>query len=378
MHCEQVEMLLAQWCFGEIDTDTDAGREIQTHLDGCDACKEKLGDMRVTANLLVEAFEASPVPRLSDNRRTALFTAIAEEDAEALAKTANRAPQRKIKSQPAPNPFLMFLAQHALKGMALVVILVLMLGLSVTLLPSLDKSRGDYAMNATDESEAYFSDEPAATLDKKAYDNPGLNAKWANAPEVELQASQQQSREADRNTFGLNGAAQQTTKTTTATENYRRKADTFSDADDGVARGGRAAPKPDAKPQTLSGLGVSGGAGGGKIAPGAAKAPAERGAAARPYGGIVANKATSEGLEKSKSDALRSRNNAPMGACLYRNCGQGRTGYPQGLTGHGPEIARRPSRHSIRLQTKLNSRTAQESNRRPARTTAERTTGCSR
>ena len=71
MNCEQAEKLLSQLVFGDLDQEIQA--PLDTHLSVCDSCRAKLGDMRVATNLLKEGLEADPAPRLSDDRKKALF-----------------------------------------------------------------------------------------------------------------------------------------------------------------------------------------------------------------------------------------------------------------------------------------------------------------
>lgn len=78
MQCEQAEMLLAQLAFGELEAEGDETRRLSAHLDECPACREKLGDLRVTTSLLREAIEAGPTPKLSTERQAALMRLTAE------------------------------------------------------------------------------------------------------------------------------------------------------------------------------------------------------------------------------------------------------------------------------------------------------------
>ncbi|MDX1565238.1 MAG: hypothetical protein R3236_07530, partial [Phycisphaeraceae bacterium] len=72
MQCEEAELYLASLAFGELEAETDLAEQLQGHLAHCDGCREKLGDLRVTASLLAEAANAEPMPRLSDSRREKL------------------------------------------------------------------------------------------------------------------------------------------------------------------------------------------------------------------------------------------------------------------------------------------------------------------
>ncbi len=75
MHCEQAEMLLPQLIFDELD---DASRtELMEHLSTCSACSEKLGDLRLTVNLLRQGVASRP-PVLSAARRAALLKQLAD------------------------------------------------------------------------------------------------------------------------------------------------------------------------------------------------------------------------------------------------------------------------------------------------------------
>ena len=71
MHCEKAEMLLPLLVFDEIDDGEKV--ELMAHLSECSACSEKLGDLRVTMNLLRDGFAATPAPVLSAERRTKLM-----------------------------------------------------------------------------------------------------------------------------------------------------------------------------------------------------------------------------------------------------------------------------------------------------------------
>ena len=77
MHCEQAEMLLVPLVFDEVDPA--AQGELLAHVDGCSACGEKLGDLRVTAGLVREGVEVESAtgPVLSTERRASLLTRVA-------------------------------------------------------------------------------------------------------------------------------------------------------------------------------------------------------------------------------------------------------------------------------------------------------------
>ncbi len=77
MNCEQVEMLLTLLVLGELEGQEK--RELLVHLQGCPACKEKLGDLRVTLQLLRDAVMTEPAPKLGDERRAALMTTVSQE-----------------------------------------------------------------------------------------------------------------------------------------------------------------------------------------------------------------------------------------------------------------------------------------------------------
>jgi Ca-activated chloride channel family protein len=71
MQCEQVEMRLAQFVYGELPDDEKA--EVLAHLAECPKCAEALGDMRVASRLLAEAITHGPAPALSPGRRATLL-----------------------------------------------------------------------------------------------------------------------------------------------------------------------------------------------------------------------------------------------------------------------------------------------------------------
>ena len=73
MHCEKAEMLLPLLVFDELEGAEKA--ELMSHLSGCAACSEKLGDLRVTMNLLREGIAAEefelhwqPIVELANGR----------------------------------------------------------------------------------------------------------------------------------------------------------------------------------------------------------------------------------------------------------------------------------------------------------------------
>ena len=76
MHCEKAEMLLPLLVFDEIDDGEKV--ELMSHLSECSACSEKLGDLRVTMNLLREGFAAAPLQVLSAERKTKLMKKLAK------------------------------------------------------------------------------------------------------------------------------------------------------------------------------------------------------------------------------------------------------------------------------------------------------------
>src|SRR5690349_13356578 len=75
MHCEQSEMQLPLLVFDELDDAPKA--ELMAHLGQLAACSEKLGDLRVTLNLLREGVVAQPAPVLSEQRRQKLLKKLA-------------------------------------------------------------------------------------------------------------------------------------------------------------------------------------------------------------------------------------------------------------------------------------------------------------
>ena len=75
MHCEHSETLLTLLVTDEL-ADGEEKQELLSHLEQCEACRERLGDLRVTTRLLREAAESEPAPKLSAERRAALFGAV--------------------------------------------------------------------------------------------------------------------------------------------------------------------------------------------------------------------------------------------------------------------------------------------------------------
>jgi len=75
MHCEHSETLLTLLVTDEL-ADGEEKQELLSHLEQCEACRERLGDMRVTTGLLREAAESGSAPKLSAERRAALFGAV--------------------------------------------------------------------------------------------------------------------------------------------------------------------------------------------------------------------------------------------------------------------------------------------------------------
>jgi len=92
MFCEQAEMLLTLLALDEIEPEQKA--ELLAHVDQCAACKEKLGDLRVTLQLLREAVAAQPAPTLSKERRAALAKAAARTTAGYLRHACTGASRR--------------------------------------------------------------------------------------------------------------------------------------------------------------------------------------------------------------------------------------------------------------------------------------------
>ena len=76
MSCEQIEMLLVQYLCDELDEQARA--KVAAHLAACAGCAERLGDLRLTTNLLRDALHAGPVPVLDSTHRAALTAAVAK------------------------------------------------------------------------------------------------------------------------------------------------------------------------------------------------------------------------------------------------------------------------------------------------------------
>ncbi len=75
MNCEQAEMHLAGLLADELEQEL--RQRVAAHVDSCAACGQKLGDMRVTLELLRESIEDAPAPKLSPKRRAVLAAAVA-------------------------------------------------------------------------------------------------------------------------------------------------------------------------------------------------------------------------------------------------------------------------------------------------------------
>ncbi len=73
MHCEQAEMLLAELVFGELEEGDERLAAVESHVEGCAHCRERLGDMRETVGLLGEGIEGMGEMKLSGERRARLM-----------------------------------------------------------------------------------------------------------------------------------------------------------------------------------------------------------------------------------------------------------------------------------------------------------------
>jgi len=76
MHCEKIEMLLPLLAVDGLDPQQKA--EVLAHLVGCERCRERLEELRAAARVLREAL--SEEPALSDERRSALLLAVADQE----------------------------------------------------------------------------------------------------------------------------------------------------------------------------------------------------------------------------------------------------------------------------------------------------------
>jgi Ca-activated chloride channel family protein len=87
MQCEEAELYLAQLAFGELDADSEIGLTLDSHMELCDGCREKLGDLRVTASLLMEAATAQEPLRLSPKRKAKVIKRLRGLDRASLPET---------------------------------------------------------------------------------------------------------------------------------------------------------------------------------------------------------------------------------------------------------------------------------------------------
>ncbi|MHC4884629.1 MAG: YfbK domain-containing protein [Planctomycetota bacterium] len=96
LHCEQAEMMLAAYHFGELDTDAPETQAFLKHIESCDACRAKLDSLAATAGLLEGALAKAPAPTLSADRRSALLALNASlfDGENATATPARRAKRR--------------------------------------------------------------------------------------------------------------------------------------------------------------------------------------------------------------------------------------------------------------------------------------------
>jgi Ca-activated chloride channel family protein len=137
MHCEQTEMLLPLLVFDELD---DAQKtELMAHLNQCAACSEKLGDMRVTLNLLREGVAAQPAPVFSELRRQKLMKKLAAKP---------RVKKRKVKRGPLVFPSWMMTIARYRRPIGIAAGLAVMMGVGASVLfnAASEAPRRDYAM----------------------------------------------------------------------------------------------------------------------------------------------------------------------------------------------------------------------------------------
>jgi len=132
MHCEQCETLLPLLVFDEIEDGDKA--QVLEHLSHCGSCSEKLGDLRVTFNLLREGVAADPAPVFSADRRSRLMAALAKEP---------RKSKRKLKKAVTDNRrfWLLNVGTPAQRLLCIAATLAFSAALASMLLPSLGSAR---------------------------------------------------------------------------------------------------------------------------------------------------------------------------------------------------------------------------------------------
>ncbi|MBI1367351.1 MAG: DUF3520 domain-containing protein [Planctomycetes bacterium] len=72
--------MLSSLAFGELDADAAETQALHAHIAGCEVCREKLGDLRLTANLLKQSIDAQPVLKLSSTKRAKLMMQAADDE----------------------------------------------------------------------------------------------------------------------------------------------------------------------------------------------------------------------------------------------------------------------------------------------------------
>jgi len=128
MHCEQAEMLFAQFVFNELDDKRQ--QKLETHLGGCPACSELVGDLRLSHKLLLEGLENEQAPALAPDRRKALLSRL-EADQETLTKPEHHG-----------NIFRDLLTSNrAVKWTSIAALLLVGFVISTITIPSLQRSR---------------------------------------------------------------------------------------------------------------------------------------------------------------------------------------------------------------------------------------------
>jgi len=132
MHCEQCETVLPLLVFDEIEDGDKA--QVLEHLSHCGSCSEKLGDLRVTFNLLREGVAADPAPVFSADRRSRLMAALAKEP---------RKSKRKLKKAVTDNRrfWLLNVGTPAQRLLCIAATLAFSAALASMLLPSLGSAR---------------------------------------------------------------------------------------------------------------------------------------------------------------------------------------------------------------------------------------------
>ncbi|MHC4994463.1 MAG: vWA domain-containing protein [Planctomycetota bacterium] len=152
MHCEQAEMLLAEMAFGSVDLDDRVARELNEHLEGCQACREQLGDMRVVAKLVNEGVHKEEGPVLSDDRVAALLDLENQNDDTPNAET-DPLPFPQNADEKTPSSWAASFQRHQKRLAVAASIALMATGSAVLLIPVTSNApHGGYAIRMGDEA----------------------------------------------------------------------------------------------------------------------------------------------------------------------------------------------------------------------------------